>query len=151
MEQGSERKKTAGGRPCEKGKSANPPGRPKGSRNKATLIAQALLQNEAEGLVRKVVEMALNGDKTCLRICIERLVPARKGWSLPPGLPSVTGSADLSKFFAAVSERFEAGEMTTSEVRALRDLAESYRRLIEIAELEPRITELEEMINQGQQ
>ncbi|MGC9196923.1 MAG: DUF5681 domain-containing protein [Syntrophobacteraceae bacterium] len=151
MEQRSERKRTAGGHRFEKGKSGNPLGRPKGSRNKATLIAQALLENEAEGLVRKLVEMALNGDKACLRICIERLVPPRKGWPLPSGLPSVTGSSDLSKFFAAVSARFEAGEMTTSEVRALRDLTESYRRLIEMAELEPRITELEEIINQGRQ
>lgn len=151
MEQGTEGKRTRGGRPFPKGKSGNPLGRPTGSRNKATLIAQALLQDEAEGLVRKVVEMALNGDKTCLRICIERLVPPRKGWSLPPGLPPVSGSADLAKFFAAVSARFEAGEMTTTEVRALKDLTESYRRLIEMAELEPRIAELEEMINQGQQ
>jgi len=58
-----------GGR-FQKGRSGNPNGRPKGSRNKTTVIAQALLEGEAEALVRKVVQLALEGDLTCLRICL---------------------------------------------------------------------------------
>ena len=58
-----------GGR-FQKGRSGNPNGRPKGSRNKATVIAQALLEGEAEALVGKVVQLALEGDLTCLRICL---------------------------------------------------------------------------------
>jgi hypothetical protein len=58
-----------GGR-FQKGRSGNPDGRPKGSRNKTTVIAQALLEGEAEALVRKVVQLALEGDLTCLRICL---------------------------------------------------------------------------------
>ena len=54
----------------QKGRSGNPNGRPKGSRNKTTVIAQALLEGEAEALVRKVVQLALEGDLTCLRICL---------------------------------------------------------------------------------
>jgi hypothetical protein len=40
------------------------PGRPKGSRNKATLAAEALLDGEAEALTRKAIELALAGDVT---------------------------------------------------------------------------------------
>ena len=58
-----------GGR-FQKGRSGNPNGRPKGSRNKTTVIAQTLLEGEAESLVRKVVQLALEGDVTCLRICL---------------------------------------------------------------------------------
>ena len=58
-----------GGR-FQKGRLGNPDGRPKGSRNKTTLIAQSLLEGEAEALVRKVVQLALEGDLTCLRICL---------------------------------------------------------------------------------
>jgi hypothetical protein len=54
----------------QKGRSGNPNGRPKGSRNKTTVIAQTLLEGEAEALVRKVVQLALEGDLTCLRICL---------------------------------------------------------------------------------
>ena len=52
----------ARGRPFEKGRSGNPGGRRRGSRNKATLAAAALLAGESEALTRKAVEMALGGD-----------------------------------------------------------------------------------------
>ena len=50
------------GKPFEKGQSGNPNGRPQGSRNRATLAAEVLLEGEAEKLTRKAVKMALNGD-----------------------------------------------------------------------------------------
>src|SRR5271169_2371069 len=51
----------ARGRPFEKGRSGNPGGRRRGSRNKATLAAAALLAGESEASTRKAVEMALAG------------------------------------------------------------------------------------------
>ena len=57
------------GRPFEKGRSGNPGGRRRGSRNKATLAAAALLAGESEALTRKAVEMALAGDPTAMRLC----------------------------------------------------------------------------------
>jgi hypothetical protein len=52
------------GRPFEPGKSGNPKGRPKGSRNQATLLAEALLDGEAETLTRTMIEKASDGDTT---------------------------------------------------------------------------------------
>jgi|SRR6476469_5365777 len=49
------------------------PGRPKGSRNKSTLAAEALLEGEAEVLTRRAVERALQGDIQALRLCLDRL------------------------------------------------------------------------------
>ena len=51
------------GRPFTRGYSGNPAGRPVGSRNAATEVAQALLDGEADALMRKCVEMALEGDR----------------------------------------------------------------------------------------
>ena len=56
------------GRPFQRGQSGNPNGKPKGVRNRATLAAEALLDGEAEALTRKVVEMALAGDSTAMRL-----------------------------------------------------------------------------------
>ncbi len=66
------------GRPFAKGRSGNPAcSGPLGSRNKATMAARMLLAGEAEALTRKAVELALTGDPTALRLCLERILPAR--------------------------------------------------------------------------
>jgi hypothetical protein len=56
------------------GQSANPGGRRKGALNKRTELAK-MLEPHAEDLVKKLIELALNGDPTALRLCIERLIP----------------------------------------------------------------------------
>ena len=53
-----------------KGTSGNPDGRPMGSRNRATLAAQTLLDGEGERLTRKAIELALEGDRAALRLCL---------------------------------------------------------------------------------
>lgn len=56
------------------GQSGNPAGRRKGSVNKRTELSK-LLDPYADKLVNKMIELALNGDVTALRLCIERLIP----------------------------------------------------------------------------
>ena len=57
-----------------KGTSGNPAGRPPGSRDRATLLMESLLEGEAEQLTRKAIELALAGDIATLRLCLERLI-----------------------------------------------------------------------------
>ena len=66
------------GRPFAPGQSGNQNGRPKGARGKATMIAEALLDGEAEKLTRKAIEMALAGSEPCLRLCMERILPPKR-------------------------------------------------------------------------
>ena len=80
------------GRPFEKGRSGNPVGRRLGSRNKATLAAAALLAGEAEALTRKAVEMALAGDPTAMRLCMERVLPPCRERTVKFSLPSIDGA-----------------------------------------------------------
>jgi len=88
-----------GGR-FQKGQSGNPKGKPKGARNRTTLIAQTLLDGQAEALVGKVVQLALDGDLTCLRICLERLVPPKKDAPIEIDLPDISAVADIPKLFS---------------------------------------------------
>ncbi len=148
----SERKGSAGwGRPFQKGKSGNPKGRPRRNGSPVPLAPQTILQTKTEELLEKVIEMALGGDRACLRLCIDRLIPAKKDSPLKPGLPPIAAAADLPRFFAAVAARLEQGEIAASEAKALKELAEFYRKLIEMVELEPRVSELEEMLNSPKQ
>jgi len=61
------------------GQSGNPTGRPKGARHKTTLAIESLLDGEAEALTRKVIEKAKEGDLAALKLCLDRLLPMRKG------------------------------------------------------------------------
>ncbi|WP_392538587.1 DUF5681 domain-containing protein [Legionella sp. 227] len=57
-----------------KGQSGNPHGRRKGTLNKRTELAK-MLDLHAESLINKLIELALEGEITALRLCIERLIP----------------------------------------------------------------------------
>src|SRR5689334_3084270 len=61
-----------------KGQSGNPRGKPKGARHRSTLAAEALLDGEAEALTRKAIEMALAGESTALRLCLNRILSPRR-------------------------------------------------------------------------
>src|SRR5437870_2974210 len=65
------------GAPFRKGESGNLAGRPAGSRNRATMIAEQLLDCEVRALTRKAVEMALGGDAAAMRLCLSRIIGAR--------------------------------------------------------------------------
>ncbi len=64
--------------PFKPGQSGNPHGRPKGARNRATVVAEQLLDGEADTLTRKAIDLAKQGDTTALRLCIERILPPRE-------------------------------------------------------------------------
>src|SRR3954453_13321987 len=69
------------------GHSGNPAGKAKGTRHRATRAAEALLDGEVEALPRRAVEMALAGDTVAMRLCLERILPARKDRHIPFTLP----------------------------------------------------------------
>ena len=90
------------GRPFEPGKSGNPNGRPRGHRNKAIMAMEALLEGEAEGLTRKVIEQGLAGDMVAMRICIDRLLPPRRDRPVVFELPKIESANDVPVAAAAI-------------------------------------------------
>src|ERR1051325_4720154 len=106
------------GKPWLKGQSGNPAGRRRGSRNKATVMAALYLDGEAEGLVRKAVEMAYEGDPPALRLCLERTIAPRRERPEPFRLPRVESAADLAPAMAAVMAGAARGAITTRHAPA---------------------------------
>ena len=62
--------------PYQKGECGNLSGRPRGSRNRATLLMESLLADDAEAIGRKAIEMAKQGDMAAIRLCMDRLAAA---------------------------------------------------------------------------
>jgi hypothetical protein len=127
-----------------KGVSGNPAGRPKGARHKYLLAVEALLDGEAEGLTRKAIELALAGDTTALRLCLERILPTRKDRPVQLELPPIEGLQDLAEATAALLEGVAAGALTPAEAGEVAKLVEVHRRTVETVELEGRLRRVEE-------
>ena len=125
------------------GQSGNPAGKPKGTRHKATMLAERLLDGQAEELIRQCVQKALDGDSTAMRLCIERLVPSRKDRPVNLDLPQMECVEDTIKAMSVISSGVADGELTPSEGQVLSGMVENYRKAIETTELEQRIGELE--------
>ena len=71
-------------------------GRPRGSRNKATIAIESLLQGQAEALTQTAVAKALEGDSMALRLCMERIAPAPKDQPVSFSLPKMNNSLEAS-------------------------------------------------------
>jgi hypothetical protein len=119
------------------------PGKPKGTRHKATQAALALLDGEAEALTRKAVDMALAGDGAALRLCLERIAPPRRDAPVSFDLPPMQSAADAAKAAGAVLDAVAMGDLTPQEGAHIMALVETYRRTLETTELEARVTALE--------
>ena len=138
--------KTAGkqrGRPFRRGESGNPAGRPIGARHKATILAEALLDGEAEGLTRKVLEMALAGDMVALRLCLERILPPRRERPVRFHLPALQTPADAVTAMAAIAAAVADGNLMPSEAGELSKLIDIYVRAVEAREFDQRLQAIE--------
>ena len=133
----------AGGHLWKPGQSGNPAGRPKGSRNRATVIAEQLLQADAERLTRTAIDLALGGDRTCLRLCLERLLPPVKERPLTLEGSDEEASQRLSDRVQSVWNAVLQGRITPREGSALAGLLESYRKAREMDDLQARVETLE--------
>jgi hypothetical protein len=127
------------GKPFQPGNS----GRPKGTRNKATLALEALLDGEAEALTRKAVEMALSGDTAAMRLCMDRIMPPRKDRPVMFTLPKLETPGDAVKATAALAEAVAVGDITPMEAGELAKLVEGFTKAFELHEIEQRLAKLE--------
>ena len=121
-------------------------GRPKGARHKATMAAEALLDGEAKALTRKAIEKALEGDGVALRLCLERIIPARKDRPLNIALPKLASAQDATAAIATITEAVAAGEITPGEGADLNSVVSGFIRAVEITEIETRLRLLEERL-----
>ena len=131
-----------------KGQSGNPCGKPRGARHRATIAAEALLDGEAAALTRKAIERALEGDGTALRLCLERILPARKDRPVRIDLPSLESASDATAALAMVAAKVAEGEVTPDEGASVNAVIGGFIRAHEITTLEARLQALEDRLGE---
>jgi hypothetical protein len=118
-------------------------GRPQGSRNKATIALQQMLDDRGESITRKCALMAMKGDATAMRLCMERLIPPRKDQPVKFKLPLVRTAAEVAEAVSVVLQAVSRGQLTPAEGQMIAAILEGRRRVIETEEHEARIRALE--------
>src|ERR1019366_2278091 len=118
------------GRPFEPGNQFGR-GRPKGSRNKRSLIVKQLLDQHSEAIIHKSLVMALQGDIPLLRTLLSYILPRPKDLPCKIGpLPMVT-MEELSQTFDATLKRVASGQITPGQAGEIFDWIEARRRVID--------------------
>ena len=113
------------------------PGRRPGSQNRTTVLAAALLEGEAEELVRKGVELAKAGDVVMLKFFLSLLLPKER--LVPINLPPADGDFDAIEAMGAILTAAVTGQISPSEASPLASMVAVYARAVDVAELRSRL------------
>ena len=121
-----------------KGTSGNPTGRQK---SEHVILRQQLAVN-GEEVVRVIVQAALQGDIQAAKIILERLCPPLKPSTAPViiDLPSNAGIAETAR---AIIEHTAAGLLAPDVAGNLVQSVAALARIVEIDEIERRLSALE--------
>ena len=79
-----------------------------------------------------------------IKLCLGRLLPARKEPAAPFELSTIQGVQDLPGAFAQIVQAVGAGVLSPADARALAEVLEMQRNAIATAEHEARLDKLEE-------
>ena len=123
--------------------SAGNSGRPRGSRIKATLAIEGLLEGQAEALTQTAIKKALEGDSIALRLCMDRIAPPPKDAVVTLSMPTMSNALDAAEAAGSVLRAVSEGAITPTEATRVMGLIDSYRRTLELTEIEERLLALE--------
>ena len=125
------------------GQSGNPAGRPVGSRNKATILAETVIDSHLEAVTEAQCRKALEGSERAQRFLIARAVAPARHRPVTIDLPETVMLDGLLAAHEEVTRLFAAGELTTDEAKTATGLFESHRRTLETAEFARRLDAIE--------
>ncbi len=129
-----------------RGQSGNPAGRPIGSRNRKALIVEGLLEGDAESLTQRAIELALRGDPTALKLCIERISPRGRDRPVPFPLPPIEKAADLVVAANWICSGIGTGEISPNEALSLLRVVDWTAKFLRLAQAEKKLQQMESQV-----
>jgi hypothetical protein len=90
------------------------------------------------------VELALRGDVHALRLCLDRVLPVRRGRPVRLSLPEISAPSDIVAALSVITEAIGRGELTSDEATGIAAVIEAARKSIELVEIERRLAALEQ-------
>jgi hypothetical protein len=135
------------GRPFEPGNKFGR-GRPKGSRNRRTLKAQALFDEYQEPVIKKCIAKALEGDPRAMALCVERILPPQRDIPVRVKMKKLETRKDVESATQQVLEDMAKGKLTPQEAERPYGLLANLRDYRENEQMESRIAAIEQTVSE---
>jgi hypothetical protein len=106
------------------------------------LKVQKLRSGQLEPILA-AISKALEGDSIALRLCMDRIAPPMKDKPVVFPLAKMRDALDASKAAGSVLSAVSDGSLTPIEGTRVMGLIDSYRRTLELMDIEQRLHQLE--------
>ncbi|WP_146908832.1 DUF5681 domain-containing protein [Arenimonas daejeonensis] len=124
------------------GRSGNPSGRPKGIKNRLSVLRESLVTpGEAREVVAKLVESARGGDTQAAGILLDRIWPKLRPTS--PAIALALPEGDLAEQAEAVVRELAAGNLPAADASHILGSLSAVAKIKEVTEFERRLEALE--------
>lgn len=118
-------------------------GKTPGARHRVTRAVEALLDGQHEALTKTAIDKALEGDMVALRLCMDRIAPARKDAPISFPMPQITTASDVVAASSALLGAVASGEVTPDEAGRVMALLSGHRLIVEAGDHGARLSALE--------
>jgi hypothetical protein len=122
------------------GNSGNPAGKKPGTRNRATVLREALTEGEDVAAARIVIDKALAGDAVAARFIVDRLTPRSRGRTIALDLPEGKRAGDVLAASNATIAAMAAGEITPDEALTVTKVLDGRLRALKAAAREEEVS-----------
>jgi hypothetical protein len=129
----------------QKGRSGNPKGKAKGTKNRATLAAEHLLHCDLDNICRKLIEEALTGNMQAIKLVLDRVLPPKRDRSIDVRLPKLQTADDAVNAMSLIIDAVGSGNITPIEGEAMSRIVDAFVRAVQAHDIEKRVSLLEEV------
>jgi hypothetical protein len=119
------------------------PGRPKGARNKATVLAEKLLSKDIRDVCEVVSKAAKDGDLNACKLILDRILPVPKSRRITFPMREIHSVADVQDAMNGLWAAVASGGITPEDAQVLGKLLEQHAKVLEAGDIEERLARLE--------
>jgi hypothetical protein len=121
------------------GQSGNPAGKKPGTKNRKTLMMEALREGEGKAAARVVIEKALAGDAVSARFVVSLVSPKPRGRTIQLEMPEDDDCNVVTAFNVTLRALCE-GEITPDEALQVSRFLDGRRKVLQAWQLEEKLT-----------